>query len=91
VIRDDGYYNVHIDGSRRISYALDFNGVFYMAIRTSYARNARGSWEIDAATGGSRKLWETRDHAEAKRKWESLIASEPRAVHSSRLGSGGAL
>lgn len=85
MIRDDGYYNVSVDANHRFSYTLDFNGSWYMAIRTSYARNARGSWEIDAASGGSRKIWETRDRAEAKRKWELLISSEPRAVHSSQL------
>lgn len=91
MIREDGYYNVSVDANRRMSYRFDYDGTFYTAVRTSYVHNARGSWDIDAAAGGSRRLWETRDRAEAQRKWESLIASEPRAVHSSTLGLGGSL
>jgi hypothetical protein len=84
MIRDDGYYNVMVDANHRISYNFDFNGAWYMGIRTNYVRNDRGSWDIDAANGGSRKLFESRDYAEAKRKWEALISGEPRAVHSSQ-------
>jgi hypothetical protein len=91
MIRDDGYYNVPVDAEHRFTYNFAFDGVFFTAVRTTYVRNASGSWEYDQAAGGSRKLFETRDHAEAKRKWEELISSEPRAVHSSTLRSGGVL
>jgi len=87
VIRDDGYYNVMVDADHRHTYNFGFDGVFYSAHRTAYVRNERGSWDYDAAAGGSRKLWDTRDAAEAKRRWEELISAEPRAVHSSTLRS----
>jgi hypothetical protein len=83
MIRDDGYYNVLIDEDHRFTYNFDFDGVFYSAHRTAYVRNERGYWDYDQAAGGSRKLYETRDAAEARRRWEELIRSEPRAVHSS--------
>ena len=89
MIRDDGYYNILVDENHRFTYNFSFDGVFYSAYQTSYIRNERGTWDYDQAAGGSRKLYDTRDHVEAKRKWEELIGSEPRAVHSSTLRSGG--
>lgn len=88
MIRDDGYYNVQVDETHRFTYSFSFTGVFYTVVRDAYVRNARGFWDYDQAAGGSRKLFETRDHAEAKRRWEELISSEPRAVHSSKMKSG---
>jgi hypothetical protein len=85
MIRNDGYYRVEVDATHRFTYNFDFDGVFYSAHRTAYVTNERGSSEIDQAAGGSRKLWDTRDGAEAKRRWEELIGSEPRAVHSSEI------
>ena len=85
MIRTDGYYRVEVDATRRFTYSFDFDGVFYAAHRTAYITNERGSSEIDQAAGGSRKLWDTRDGAEAKRRWEELISSESRAVPSSEI------
>ena len=92
MIRTDGYYNITLDENHRFTLSYTFDGVFFSAHRTSYVRNERGFWDYDSAAGGSRKLWDTRDYAEAKRRWEELIGSEPRAVHSSQLpSSGGAI
>jgi hypothetical protein len=85
MIRTDGYYRVTIDDRRRFTYNFDFDGVFYTAHRTAYITNERGSSDIDQAAGGSRKLWDTRDYAEATRRWEELISSQPNAVHSSAI------
>lgn len=91
MIRDDGYYNITLDDDHRYTLSLSFDGHFYIAVRTAYVRNHRGFWDHDQAAGGSRKLWDTRDYAEAKRRWEALITEEPRAVHSSSLRSDGSL
>ena len=80
-----------LDENHRFTLSYDFNGIFFTAVRTAYVRNERGFWDYDQSAGGSRKLWETRDGAEASRKWEELISAEPRAVHSSTLRSGGTL
>jgi len=88
MIRDDGYYNVPVDAAHRYTLNFSFDGVFYSAHRTAYVLNDRGSWDYDQAAGGSRKLYDTRDYAEAKRRWEELISAEPRAVHSSNLKDG---
>ncbi len=85
MIRTDGYYRITLDDRHSLTYSFDFDGVFYAAHRTAYAVNERGSNEIDQSAGGSRKLWDTRDGAEAKRRWAELIGSEPRAVHSSEI------
>lgn len=85
MIRTDGYYRITLDDRHSLTYNFDFDGVFYAAHRTSYVVNERGSNEIDQSAGGSRKLWDTRDGAEAKRRWAELIGSEPRAVHSSEI------
>lgn len=84
MIRDDGYYNIALDDRHRYTYNFSFVANFYSAHRTDYVRHADGGWKIER----SRKLWETRDHADAQRRWESLIRGEPRAVHSSTYRSG---
>ncbi len=89
MIRDDGYYNITLDENHRFTLSYNFDGHFYSAHRTHYVRNERGFWDHDQSAGGSRKLWDTRDYAEAKRRWEELIGSEPRAVHSSQFPPSG--
>jgi hypothetical protein len=85
MIRDDGYYNITLDENHRFTLSYTFDGVFFSAHRTNYVRNERGFWDYDQSAGGSRKLFESRDGAEARRRWEELISSEPRAVHSSEF------
>jgi hypothetical protein len=85
MIRTDGYYRITLDDRHSFTYNFDFDGVFYSAHRTAYVVNDRGFNEIDSAAGGSRKLYDTRDGADATRRYEELIGAEPRAVHSSEI------
>jgi len=86
----DAYYHVPVDDDHRHSYRFVSSHGFYLIFRTDYLRNERGSWDNDTRYGtGTTKLFEGRDYDEARRRYDEIIASEPRAIHASKIPPSG--